>query len=248
MKLRCIIIDDDTNSINGLKSYINAMPQLELVKIFTNPLEALVEVPTLKTIDIMFMDVDMPMINGIELAKSISQYAQKLIFTTSHGVYALDAFEVHAHDFLLKPYSIARFADAVNRLFPKTQVIQEHNIERNDGYFFVRSKKERNNLIRIRYDDIIYIESLQNYVRIQTLNEQVVTYISLTEMRNILEGYPDFIQIHRSFLISQKYIAKIEGNSIYMTDGSLLTIGKFYREQVMEYIRDRTLNITYRER
>jgi len=241
MKLKCIIVDDDIHAINGLKSYIHLMPQLELCHIYTNPLEALTEINGIKPVDIIFMDVDMPIINGIELSKSIRHKTNKLIFTTSHSKYAYDAFEIHANDFLLKPYTIARFADTINRLFPKSEVNIDSQVTQKDDYFFVRNKNERNNLVRIRYVDIIFIESLQNYIRIHTLNDAVVTYMSLGEVKLILKDHPDFIQIHRSFVISQNYISKIEGNTIFMTDGTELTIGKFYREQVMDFIKQKTI-------
>lgn len=241
MKFKCTIVDDDIHSINGLKSYINTMPQLELSQIYTDPLEALTMIGGGKSVDIIFMDIDMPMINGLELSRAIRHRTEKLIFTTSHPRYALDAFELHVNDFLLKPYTFARFAETINRLFP---ISNEHNspeVTQSDDYFFVRNRNERNNLVRIRYVDISVVESLQNYVRISTLNDAVVTYISLSEMRHILKGHPDFIQIHRSFIISQNYIAKVEGHTIFMTDGTELTIGKHYREQVMEFIKARTI-------
>jgi len=244
MKLRCIIVDDDIHSINGLKSYINILPQLELTHIFTDPLEALSEISSIKSVDIIFMDVDMPLINGIELSKAIRHKTDKLIFTTSHGKYAVDAFEIRANDFLLKPYTLARFAETINRLFPKNEIAKNIDVTVRDDYFFVRNKNERNNLVRIRYVDIISVESLQNYIRISTLNESVVTYISLSEMRIILKDHPDFIQIHRSFIISQNYISKIEGNMIIMTDGTELTIGKHYRDSVMDFIKEKTIRTT----
>lgn len=241
MKLKCIIVDDDIHAINGLKSYINLMPQLELSHIYTDPLEALTEINSLKAIDIVFVDVDMPVINGIELSKSIRHKTNKLIFTTSHSKYAYDAFEIHANDFLLKPYTMARFADTINRLYPKSETPINIQMSQKDDYFFVRNKNERNNLVRIKFVDVIFIESLQNYIRIHTLNESVVTYMSLGEIKLILKDQPDFIQIHRSFVISQSYISKVEGNTIFMTDGTELTIGKFYREQVMDFIRLKTI-------
>ncbi|AZI24104.1 DNA-binding response regulator [Pedobacter sp. G11] len=241
MKLKCIIVDDDIHAINGLKSYINLMPQLELSHIYTDPLEALTEINSLKAIDIIFMDVDMPVINGIELSKSIRHKTNKLIFTTSHSKYAYDAFEIHANDFLLKPYTMARFADTINRHFPKSETASNSQTLQKDDYFFVRNKNERNNLVRIKFAEVIFIESLQNYIRIHTLNDSVVTYMSLGEIKLVLKDQPDFIQIHRSFVISQSYISKVEGNTIYMTDGTELTIGKFYREQVMDFIKMKTI-------
>ena len=162
MKLQCIIVDDDIHSITGLKSYIQLLPQLELTSTYTDSLQALTEISNSAQIDIIFMDVDMPMINGIELSKAIKHKGHKLVFTTSHPKYAYDAFELHANDFLLKPYTFARFAETINRLFPKQRLKKISEKQGSEEYFFVRNKNENNNLIRICYVEILAIESLQN--------------------------------------------------------------------------------------
>jgi len=115
---KCIIIDDEPHAIEGLKGYMASTPQLNLVKSYTDSLAALKDIQESEPVDLIFLDVDMPTINGIELAKEIRNKTAKLIFTTAHTKYAFEAFEVNADGYLLKPYSIGKFIIAINRLFP----------------------------------------------------------------------------------------------------------------------------------
>ncbi|PWS33687.1 LytR/AlgR family response regulator transcription factor [Pedobacter paludis] len=241
MKLKCIVIDDDIHAINGIKSYINTLSNIQLVHAYTDPLEALTEISGGNDVDIIFMDVDMPMISGIELSKAVRHKTSKLIFTTSHSKYAYEAFEMHASAYLLKPYTFARFAETINRLFPQTPNVQNINIQQEDDYFFVRNKNERNNLIKVSYTDIVAVESLQNYVRIYTVDETIVTYIALSEIKVILKEYPNFAQAHRSFIIAKNYIEKVEGNMLKMINNLTVNIGNNYRDEIQAYIREKTI-------
>lgn len=241
MKLKCIVIDDDIHAINGIKSYINTLSNIQLIHAYTDPLEALTEISAGNDVDIIFMDVDMPMISGIELSKAVRHKTNKLIFTTSHSKYAYEAFEMHASAYLLKPYTFARFAETINRLFPLTPNVPSVSIQQEDDYFFVRNKNERNNLIKVRYVDIVAVESLQNYVRIYTVDETIVTYIALTEIKVILKEFPNFAQAHRSFIIAKNYIEKVEGNSLKMINNLTVNIGNNYKEEIQLYIREKTI-------
>ncbi|PWS29140.1 DNA-binding response regulator [Pedobacter yonginense] len=241
MKLKCIVIDDDIHAINGIKSYINTLSNIQLTHAYTDPLEALTEISAGNDVDIVFMDVDMPMISGIELSKAIRHKTSKLIFTTSHSKYAYEAFEMHASAYLLKPYTFARFAETINRLFPLTPTLPTINIQQEDDYFFVRNKNDRNNLIKVRYRDIVAVESLQNYVRIYTVEETIVTYIALSEIKVILKEFSNFAQAHRSFIIAKNYIEKVEGNMLKMVNGLTVNIGNNYRDEIQAYIKEKTI-------
>ncbi|MBC6109405.1 LytR/AlgR family response regulator transcription factor [Pedobacter fastidiosus] len=241
MKLKCIVIDDDIHAINGIKSYINTLSNIQLVHAYTDPLQALTEISGGINVDIIFMDIDMPMISGIELSKAVRHKTNKLIFTTSHSKYAYEAFEMHASAYLLKPYTFARFAETINRLFPLSPNVPSINIQQEDDYFFVRNKNERNNLIKVRYADIVAVESLQNYVRIYTVDETIVTYIALSEIKVILKEYSNFAQAHRSFIIAKNYIEKVEGNMLKMINSLSVNIGNNYRDEIQTYIREKTI-------
>lgn len=241
MKLKCIVIDDDIHAINGIKSYINTLSNIQLVHAYTDPLQALTEISGGINVDIIFMDIDMPMISGIELSKAVRHKTNKLIFTTSHSKYAYEAFEMHASAYLLKPYTFARFAETINRLFPLNPNVQSINIQQEDDYFFVRNKNERNNLIKVRYADIVAVESLLNYVRIYTVDETIVTYIALSEIKVILKEYSNFAQAHRSFIIAKNYIEKVEGNMLKMINSLSVNIGNNYRDEIQAYIKEKTI-------
>lgn len=241
MKLKCIAIDDDIHAINGIKSYLSRLSSVELVKVYTDPLQALTEITGHGDVDIIFMDIDMPMISGIELSKAIQHKTGKIIFTTSHSKYAYEAFELNASAYLLKPYTFARFAETINRLFPRSPSLPLISVQQEDDYFFVRNKTEKNTLIKIRYCDIIAIESLQNYVRIYTINESIVTYISLSEIKIILQHYPNFAQAHRSFIIAKNHIEKVEGSALKMINNLTINVGNSYRDEIQEYIKEKTI-------
>lgn len=241
MRLKCIVIDDESHAVDGIKSYINTIKNLELLEVYTDPLQALTEIGTGPDVDIIFMDVDMPMISGIELSKAVRHKTSKLIFTTSHSKYAYEAFEINASAYLLKPYTFARFAETINRLFPQIITSSQINIQKEEDHFFIRNKNDNNSLIKVRYSAIIAVESLQNYVRIYTSDETIVSYIGLSEIKDILKEHPNFVQAHRSFIISKNHIEKVEGNSLKMANNLIVNLGNNYRDEVLSYIKDKTI-------
>lgn len=242
IKLKCIVIEDDIHAVEGIKSYIKSLHNLHLIEVYTDPLKALNEIIAGSDVDIIFMDVDMPLISGIELSKSIRHKTDKLIFTTSHSKYAYEAFEMLANAYLLKPYTFARFAETINHLYPSVSV-QSNSSPQPAGqdYFFIRNKNDNNNLIKVRYNAIIAVESLQNYVRIYTTEENIVAYIGLSEIKLILKEMPNFLQAHRSFIISRNHIEKLEGYTLKMTNNLQVNLGNNYREEILAYIKEKTI-------
>lgn len=241
MKLKCIIIDDELHAIEGLESYINTLPALELIKTYTDPLLALTEISEGEPVDMIFMDVDMPRINGIELGKVLRHKTDKLIYTTAHTKYAFDAYQVNANAFLHKPYTLIKFIETVNRFFTdfSTKPVGQ-KIEEEQEFFFVRSRND-NNLIKIRYPEIIAVESLLNYIRIYTVSQDVVTYMTMSEIKTVLHTYSTFMQVHRSFIISKNHIEKVEGNMLKMSNSLVINVGNMYRDAVQSFIMARTL-------
>lgn len=242
MKLKCIIIDDESHAIEGLKSYISALPSLELIKTYTDPLQALKEITEGNNVDIIFMDVDMPRITGLELSKAIRHKTDKLIFTTAHTKYAFEAFEVQANAFLHKPYTLLKFIETVSRFFSDIVVSPVmDSIKDDQNFFFVRNKNDGNSLIKIRYSEIIAVESLINYVKIYTTQGEIVTYIMMSEIKAVLDNYPIFIQAHRSYIISKNYIEKVDGNTLKMSNLLSINIGTSFKDSVLEYIGNNTI-------
>jgi DNA-binding LytR/AlgR family response regulator len=230
---RCIIIDDEPHAIEGLKRYISSIPELLLIESYTDSLEALKSIKVSDSVDLIFLDIDMPKINGIELSKEIRNKTDKLIFTTAHSKYAYEAFEVDADAFLLKPYSLGKFAITINKLFPQKNI--QDNIAKDD-FFFVKSKEENLKIVKIKYEDIIAVESKQNYVMIHAMDKKVLTYMSLTEIAKLLKNIPGFVQLHRSFIVKQDKIEAVDGNLVKMTNGIQVTVGEIFRKDFNSFI------------
>lgn len=240
----CIIIDDEKNAIDGLKSYIDAVPELSLIKSYTDPITALKEIANNATVDIIFLDVDMPKINGIELSKEIRNKTNKLVFTTAHTKYAYEAFEANADAYLLKPYSLGKFVITINKLFPEQAIANPNATEAvsvKKEFFFVKSKEDDLRILKIKYSDIVAIESKHNYIMIHTITKKVLTYMSLAEISKILSEISGFMQLHRSFIISQDQIENIDGNLVKMTNGIRITVGDHYRKEFIAFINDRLI-------
>lgn len=230
--LRCVIVDDEEYSIEAIKVYIDQIPELIIIGTYTNPRDALKELYHSAPFDILFLDVDMPIISGIELAKVLRGKSTKLIFTTSHSKYAFDAFEVEADAFLLKPFSFAKFSLTVAKLFPE----KETSTNASD-YFLVKNKDEDLRIVKVKYDDVIAFESFQNYVKIHlTNNKSITVYLSIKDILELVKGRNNFRQFHRAYVISTELINYIEGGSIRMSNNLVFNIGERYKEEFSAYV------------
>lgn len=236
MPIKCIIIDDEQDAINELRSFIANTPSLFIVNTFTKPMEALSFLRNSEEIDLIFMDVDMPVLNGIELSSLIRSKTACLVFTTAHSKYALDAFKVNADDFLLKPFNLADLLKTVEKLYPSSSQQPIRKDLPKEDFLYIKNKEEDLKLIKVEFDDIVAIESLLNYVRIHTLKDKLVTHMSLKEAKEALRGKEEFVQLHRSFIISKKHISVINGNTLTMSSGALFTIGDSYREILNDFL------------
>jgi len=242
----CIIIDDEPYAIEGLKAYINSIPNLSVLKTYTDPLEALIDLVNSDMVDLILLDIDMPKITGIELSKEIRQKTRKLVFTTSYTQYGYLAFEAEADAYLLKPYTLTKFASTISKLFPPNEkhIVVEKVI---DNYFFVKNKDEHLKIVKIKYDDVIAVESKQNYVMIHTVSKKVLTYMSLTEISKIFTRFNNFEQFQRSFIISKEHIDNIDGNTINMVNGIQITVGEYYRKDFTTFLSERLIKARRKE-
>jgi len=229
---KCIIIDDEPHAIVGLKKYLESVPNIDLVAAYSDPYMALTEIETFKDIDLILMDIDMPNISGIELSKSIRAKTRKLIFTTGHTKYGYEAFKADADDYLLKPYTLGEFLIAINKALIKPTDYISNNI----STFLVKNKDYGNRIVAIKYCDVIAVESQLNYVSIYTLNAKVTAYMSLGEMFKVLSQATGFLQFHRSFIISYNFIDYIDGNTIKMKNGLLLTVREYYKKSFTDFL------------
>lgn len=237
---KCIIVDDEPHAIEGLERYITAIPELEIVARYTDPVKALIEIASGDFVDLILLDVDMPGVTGIELAKEVRQKTDKLIFTTAHSKYGYEAFEVEADAFLLKPYSLSKFISTIAKIFPKKkQAITD--TDGSDDFVFVKSKEDNLKLIRINFRDIIAVESKMNYIQIHTKTRSITTYMTLSEIGKKLLTIEGFMQFQRSFVIARDHIDYIEGNSITMSNGTRITVGEYYRKYFNEFVDTKLL-------
>jgi DNA-binding LytR/AlgR family response regulator len=243
--INTLIIDDEPLALDVLETYISQIPQLNLVAKCSNALEAN-ELLRDQQIDLIFLDIQMPQVSGVDFIKTL-QNPPLFIFTTAYSNYALEGFELNAIDYLLKPISINRFMKAVNKALEQHELRNreedsEHEIQEGDGkdFFFVKADKK---LVKIKYDEILYIEGLKDYVIIRMENGRVVT---LQTMKSLEEKLPDdkFKRIHRSYIVSIDKIKAVDGTSIDVVEkGQIkqLPIGKNYRDEILAIVNENKL-------
>ncbi len=236
MKMKCIIIDDEPLALNIIRSYCDDLGILEVVNVFTNAVEAL-QVLCKEKIDLVFCDIEMPQINGIDLAKAIDQKPM-FIFTTAYPQYALEGFELNAVDYLVKPIPFARFIKAVNRaqeLFLLKNETRQENIIPASGYSkpveeFVFVKSEYDN-IKLKLEDIKYIQGLKDYLKIHTqANKPILTLMNFKDMQSKLPLH-NFLRVHRSFIVNLHKIDSIQRSKVVIDDVRI-PIGDSYKESV----------------
>ena len=238
--INCIIVDDEAHAIEVLEHYIKQTPHVQLVKSFTNPIEAL-QLLTQRRIDLVFLDIQMPEISGIDFIKAI-QGKTKVILTTAYSEFALEGYELSVVDYLLKPIRLPRFLAAVQKAVEQITSKQESTSqsEHNDDYIFVKTES-KGKLLKINLEDIDFIESMKNYVAIHRGGQKTLVY---TSMKDLEERLPKklFIRVHKSFIIPVSRITGIEGNLLRLKNVSAeILIGENYKAELMEIIRKKMI-------
>ncbi len=232
--INVLIVDDEPLAQDVIETHVLRMPELNLVAICSNALEAQKALEE-HSIDLMFLDIQMPQVTGVEFLKSLEN-PPLVIFTTAYSNYAVEGFELNALDYLLKPVSFDRFSKAVDKA--KEQIAlrkaAETDAEEVD-HMYVKSDKK---LIRVKYSDIIYIEGLKDYVIIRM---EVGRLITLQTMKSLEDKLPSkiFRRVHRSFIVAIPKIHAIEGNMIEVVEKGQpkhLPIGKNYRDELLDLI------------
>jgi len=232
MTVRCAIIDDEFLAREYLKDYVSRVPFLKLVGDYDSPLLAIEDLKN-HNIELLFLDIQMPDISGLEFLKTINPQPF-VIFTTAFRKYALEGYEHNTIDYLLKPISFERFLKAVNKLndlmqIGKTAYIPAISEAQSGNYLTVRADRKH---YKIRFDDIYFIEGQQAYVTFNMKERKITALMSMKDLEETLP-HEQFIRIHKSFIVSRKYINSLEGNQIDI-NGQKLPVGKNYREQVQK--------------
>lgn len=227
--INCIIIDDEPLARKGLKEYIADVDFLHLAGEFDNPLRA-TDLLGRGEVQLIFLDIQMPKITGLEFFKTLKQ-APPVIFTTAYPQYALDGFELNALDYLVKPISFVRFLKAALRAKEYYEVRQKNESEATATAEYVFIKAD-NKLVRVAFDEIFFVEALQNYVVIHTSEKKYITYLTFKSVEEYLPPL-QFIKVHKSYIIAASKIDSIEGNDIRI-GAHHIPISRNLKEEVMD--------------
>ena len=234
MNIRCIAIDDEPLAVKKVAGYIQKVPFLELVAECRNAAEAM-NIMDSTDVQLLFIDINMPDISGMEFVKSLTNKPY-IVFTTAYSEYAVEGFQVEAVDYLLKPITFSNFLKAANKvknLIELTTFGQKASIKTSANHLFVKSDYK---LIRIELDNIKYIESQHEYIKIHLINSNpVVTQLSL---KSIEEELPPerFMRVHRSYIVNLAKVSVIERNRIVFDGKVYIPVSEQYKEKFQEYI------------
>lgn len=236
-KITCLIVDDEPPALDVLKKYIESIPTLQLAGCCSNAVDALAEIQR-QTIDLIFLDIQMPQILGTDFIRTLAN-PPKIIFTTAYRKYAVEGFDLNAVDYLLKPIPFERFLKAVNKVM--NTAIQQNQSQDNNGNrgkeateSFIHFRADRK-ILKVELDDILYIESLKDYIKVVTRTKTFLTKHSISSLEENLPANA-FIRIHRSYIIS---INKIDffTNELVGIGKQELPISRMYRHEVEKILK-----------
>jgi DNA-binding LytR/AlgR family response regulator len=226
---RCIIVDDEPLARQLLKSYIGQLPTISCVAICQNAVEAYTILHQ-QPVDVIFLDIQMPGISGLNFLKSLKTYPA-VIFTTAHPGYAVEAFDLEATDYLLKPITFDRFVKAIQKLSIKTgeAVAPPATVAEESPYIFLKVNKR---LVKINHKDIIYAASLGDYLKVYTANQVHISYMTLGKLETLLP-VNKFARIHRSTIVNLEHVQYVEKNTVHI-NGKDLPIGLTYKNNLSQ--------------
>lgn len=233
-KISCIIVDDEPMAREILSSFVGKIPQLALIKTCSNAMEAF-DVLNNSHIDLIFLDINMPEVSGLSLAKSINKKS-KIIFTTAYREYAVDGFDLKAVDYLLKPIAFDRFLQAINTFFEISNIAspEKPSVEKitKNNFIFVRADRK---MLKINFSDMLYIESLSDYIKIHTENSTIVTRETISNIETKLPQ-SDFLRVHRSFIVAFSQISSYT-NEFIEIGKKAIPISRSYKDEVLSSLK-----------
>lgn len=232
MTLRCTIIDDEPLAVELLASYVRKTAFLSLAGTFSSAVEAVKEIKENKS-DIVFLDIQMPELSGIEFARIIPKET-KIIFTTAFSQYAIEGYKVSAVDYLLKPISYDDFLASVTKVYDMLNDQRKQQISFGERFFFVRSDYK---LVQVRLDDILYIEGLKDYLRIYLdgAGRPIMSLMNMKKMEEYLP-YPEFMRVHRSYIVHLPKVKVIDRSRIVFGD-TYIPISESYKDNIMNNLQ-----------
>jgi DNA-binding LytR/AlgR family response regulator len=234
--LKCLIVDDEPPAIRLLEKYVSKVPFLNLIATTTSSIEALSKIEG-QHIDLVFMDIQMPGLTGVQLSK-IVKGKTNIIFTTAYPQFAIQSYEVDAIDYLLKPFEFERFYEAVlkvkNNFLPEVKELQKEV----DDFIFIKTDG-KNNFEKVYIKDICYIEGLKNYVAIHLKDKQIITNNTLKNIEDFLPT-SEFVKTHKSFIVSLRHISKTDSLCVFINE-KCIPIGDTYKKELFDIIQQRKL-------
>ncbi len=237
--MKCIIVDDEPIAREGIKKLIAQIPQLELLDTF-NRAKTASDFMESTEVDLVFLDIQMPKVNGIEFARTIPKHTL-IIFTTAYSEYALDSYEVDAIDYLVKPIDIAKFRKAVDKAITYHFLLLNEDKKSvdtvEDECIFVKSDRR---YFKVNLNDILFVEGLKDYVIIQMDEQRIITRMNVKSMQDLLPR-KTFLRINRSYIVNKNQIDSFDNNDVYIKNHEI-AIGTKYREDfVEEFMKNRVL-------
>lgn len=232
-KITCIIVDDEPFALELIQNYVSKTPFLELKGKCNNAFDAL-ELLNTEKIDLVFLDIQMPELSGLELSKTISKET-RIIFTTAFSEYALDGFKADALDYLMKPFNFEEFYNAASKAKEwfelKRKKVPENSV--NSNFIFVKSEYKQ---LKIKLDDVLYFEGLKDYIKIWLVN-QPKAILTLMSLKSLEEELPEskFMRIHRSFIVSLDKIEEIERSQVIINK-QRITVAEQYKSKFQNFI------------
>lgn len=232
--MNCIVVDDDNFSVRIIEEFVNQTEGLALLGTFTNAIDSVnwLNNSEKEPVHLIFLDIEMPEMSGIEFLRALNVIPQVIIYS-SQEKYALESYEYDVTDYLLKPVTYARFIKAVNRARERFE--RKENPVKQSTEIFI---KNNSSLVRVKYDDILWIEALENYVVVNTFKEKYTIHFT---MKSISDKMPSerFMRIHRSYIVNFSKISAIEDNSVIIRTESgnrVIPIGKSYKDKLLNDI------------
>jgi DNA-binding LytR/AlgR family response regulator len=234
-----MIVDDEESAINVLQRYVEKVPFLTLVGTALDPLQALEQLRH-KKVDLIFLDIHMPHLSGLDMMKLIPPPC-KVILTTAYSEFAVKGFDLEALDYLLKPIAFERFFKAVQRALAASNhpPSQTTHPEMEKDFIFVKTET-KGKMIKVKFSEIMYIEGLKNYVSIYTQEERIVTYSSFLQLEEMLPA--NFMRVHKSYIVSLDKIKAVDGNQILLyATKNYIPMGESYRGIFFNALKQRII-------
>lgn len=227
--INCVVIDDEPLALEVVKKYIYKTPELQLEAVFSDPIEAL-DYLKKNSSDLIFLDIQMPGLNGIQLYKQLVQKPM-VIFTTAYLEFAVDGFDLDAIDYLLKPFDQERFQRSIKKAISRFKIASDESKALRKEFLYIHSDYK---MIKIACEDIIFIEASNDYAKIHTSTQ---SYLTLLSMKAVLDKLPSdqFLRIHRSYIVSNAQISFTQFRKIGMINGIELPVGDTYRKEILKF-------------